>query len=205
MERAARARLCGAAACGSGRCGWIGSTPSCGSPHSECAAWRIWAAERGAAPALDANTQLEAILGVDESAATLWRAGRRLGLSYRPASSLPRVYLVQCSVDRLPSALSRCDVITLVEVIEHLPLRQLRRVFRLLFQKIRPRRVIVTTPNVEFNVRLGYPPGELRHPDHRFEWTRAEFAGWCAGARRLGYVVEEGGIGPADPRLGPPP
>ena len=34
------------------------------------------------------------------------------------------------------------------------------------------------------------PAGEFRHPDHRFEWTRAEFASWAEGvAERYGYSV----------------
>ena len=33
---------------------------------------------------------------------------------------------------------------------------------------------------VEYNVRFAnLEAGRLRHRDHRFEWTRAEFAEWC--------------------------
>ena len=47
--------------------------------------------------------------------------------------------------------------------------------------------VVVTTPNVEYNVRFEtLPAGQLRHRDHRFEWTRAEFRAWADGvAERL--------------------
>ena len=32
--------------------------------------------------------------------------------------------------------------------------------------------------------------GALRHPDHRFEWTRAEFETWARSvAERFGYDV----------------
>ena len=44
--------------------------------------------------------------------------------------------------------------------------------------------MIVTTPNVEYNVRFEtLPAGKLRHKDHRFEWTRAEFQNWAGGSQ----------------------
>jgi hypothetical protein len=74
------------------------------------------------------------------------------------------------------------------------------------FGVARPRAVLVTTPNAEYNVRFpGLPGGAMRHPDHRFEWTRSEFATWAAGvADRYGYRVHHEGIGPADAVLGAP-
>ena len=49
------------------------------------------------------------------------------------------------------------------------------------------------------------PAGSLRHHDHRFEWTRAEFAEWSRGvAERNGYTVELSQLGPQDPELGGP-
>jgi hypothetical protein len=66
--------------------------------------------------------------------------------------------------------------------------------------------VLVTTPNVEHNVR--YPrlaAGTMRHRDHRFEWTRAEFRSWAVGvAADHGYDVRFAPIGDDDPQVGPP-
>jgi hypothetical protein len=64
----------------------------------------------------------------------------------------------------------------------------------------------VTTPNVEYNVRWEtLPAGRVRHPDHRFEWTREEFRGWARTvAERHGYAVEFRPVGPDDPEVGPP-
>jgi hypothetical protein len=66
--------------------------------------------------------------------------------------------------------------------------------------------VIVTTPNAEYNVRFeSLPAGKMRHRDHRFEWTRAEFQAWAeAVAERNGYTVELGAIGPIDDTVGAP-
>lgn len=47
--------------------------------------------------------------------------------------------------------------------------------------------------------------GALRHPDHRFEWTRAEFEAWgnrVAGEH--GYAVAFQPIGPVDDTHGAP-
>ena len=64
----------------------------------------------------------------------------------------------------------------------------------------------MTTPNVEYNALFeGLPEGQLRHRDHRFEWTRAEFAAWSdtvGGAH--GYTVSRSDIGPLDEALGAP-
>ena len=63
-----------------------------------------------------------------------------------------------------------------------------------MFGDARPRVVVVTTPNVEYNVRYeGLAPGAKRHPDHRFEWTRAEFGAWAERvAATYGYQTDAG-------------
>ena len=62
----------------------------------------------------------------------------------------------------------------------------------------------MTTPNVEYNVRFEALAGALRHPDHRFEWTRAEFARLGdRRRRRYGYRAFRP-VGPEDPEVGPP-
>jgi hypothetical protein len=64
----------------------------------------------------------------------------------------------------------------------------------------------VTTPNADYNVRFAdLPAGRFRHPDHRFEWTRAQFAEWAAGvAERRGYAVTLAPIGDEDAEVGAP-
>jgi len=66
--------------------------------------------------------------------------------------------------------------------------------------------VIVTTPNVEHNVRFdGLAPGAVRHRDHRFEWTRAQFREWAESvASAYGYGVRYLPVGADDPDVGPP-
>jgi hypothetical protein len=45
----------------------------------------------------------------------------------------------------------------------------------------------------------------MRHRDHRFEWTRADFAAWADRvASSHGYDVRLSAIGDDDPEVGPP-
>jgi 3' terminal RNA ribose 2'-O-methyltransferase Hen1 len=117
-----------------------------------------------------------------------------------------RIELVQGALTYRDRRLEGFDAAAVVEVIEHLDPHRLGAFERVLFAHAQPRNVIVTTPNIEYNARFdGMPAGSLRHRDHRFEWTRAEFAGWAGGvAERYGYEVALSGIGPEDPELGCP-
>ena len=82
--------------------------------------------------------------------------------------------------------------------------RDLTAFERVLFEFAKPRMVVLTTPNVEYNVKFeNLPAGKFRHRDHRFEWTRAQFATWAKGvAERFGYGVRLLGVGPEDPARG---
>ena len=76
----------------------------------------------------------------------------------------------------------------------------------MLFEFARPKTVVVTTPNVEYNVKFPtLPAGKFRHKDHRFEWTREEFQRWSDEvAERCNYNVTFHSVGPEDPIVGSP-
>jgi hypothetical protein len=97
---------------------------------------------------------------------------------------------------------------TCVEVVEHLDPERLDAFAHVVFGHGRAPTVVVTTPNREYNplfLDRRSPSGQLRHKDHRFEWTRAEFAGWTGTvAERFGYDVRLLPIGPEDADAGPP-
>src|SRR5713226_7506540 len=77
---------------------------------------------------------------------------------------------------------------------------------RVLFEFARPKTVVLTTPNREYNVTWEtLPAGKFRHPDHRFEWTRQEFQSWASDlAGRFGYNVRFLPVGPEHIEFGPP-
>ncbi|RKO88535.1 hypothetical protein BDK51DRAFT_12385, partial [Blyttiomyces helicus] len=93
------------------------------------------------------------------------------------------------------------DAISCVEVVEHLDPPVLAAFPAATLGGYRPRLMIVTTPNAEFNVNFpnlnyGTPEATLRNWDHRFEWTRKEFEDWAnAAAVSHNYSVEFTGIG----------
>ncbi|MDX2680574.1 3' terminal RNA ribose 2'-O-methyltransferase Hen1 [Streptomyces soliscabiei] len=146
------------------------------------------------------------IVGVDVSMRALTIASRRLKLDRMGERQASRVQLVQGSLAYTDKRLKGYDAAVLSEVIEHLDLPRLPALEYAVFGSARPRTVLVTTPNVEYNVRWEtLPAGHVRHGDHRFEWTREEFRAWAAAvAERHGYDVEFVPVGPDDPEVGPP-
>lgn len=146
------------------------------------------------------------IVGVDVSVRALTIASRRLKLDRMGERQASRVQLFQGSLVYNDKRLKGYDAAVLSEVIEHLDLPRLPALEYAVFGSARPRTVIVTTPNVEYNVRWEtLPAGHARHGDHRFEWTRAEFRAWAlAVSERHGYDVEFVAVGPDDPEVGPP-
>ncbi|MFB6642260.1 3' terminal RNA ribose 2'-O-methyltransferase Hen1 [Streptomyces chartreusis] len=146
------------------------------------------------------------IVGVDVSMRALTIAGRRLKLDRMGERQASRVRLFQSSLAYTDSRLKGYDAAVLSEVVEHLDLPRLPALEYAVFGSARPRTVLVTTPNVEYNVRWeSLPAGHVRHSDHRFEWTREEFRAWArAVAERHGYEVEFVPVGLDDPEVGPP-
>lgn len=156
--------------------------------------------------ALLKDVRFTEIVGVDVSVRALTIAGRRLKLDRMGERQAARVKLLQGSLTYTDKRLAGYDAAVLSEVIEHLDLPRLPALEYAVFGSARPQTVIVTTPNVEYNVRWEtLPAGHVRHGDHRFEWTRAEFRAWAgAVAERDGYGVEFVAVGPDDPEVGPP-
>ncbi|GAA2445124.1 3' terminal RNA ribose 2'-O-methyltransferase Hen1 [Streptomyces lavendulocolor] len=146
------------------------------------------------------------IVGVDVSVRALTVAARRLRLERLGERQAGRVNLLQSSLTYTDKRLKGYDAAVLSEVVEHLDLPRLPALEYAVFGSARPGTVVVTTPNVEYNVRWEtLPAGHVRHGDHRFEWTREEFCRWARQVgERHGYGVEFVPVGPDDPEVGPP-
>jgi 3' terminal RNA ribose 2'-O-methyltransferase Hen1 len=147
----------------------------------------------------------EKVVGVDVSVRALEGAARRLDLDTMHEAERARIELLQSPLTYRDRRLEGFDAAALVEVIEHLDPPRLGALERNVFAGARPGTVVVTTPNAEYNVRWPGVADGMRHADHRFEWTRAEFAAWAdAVAARNGYEVRRAPVGPEDPEVGAP-
>ena len=146
------------------------------------------------------------IVGLDVAHRALEIAADRLRLERMPALKRQRLELLHGSLTYRDSRLSGFDAAAVVEVIEHLDPPRLAAFERVLFEFAHPPTIVLTTPNREYNVKFPtLPAGRLRHRDHRFEWTRAEFRAWAERvAERFGYGVRFLPVGPEDEAVGPP-
>ena len=149
---------------------------------------------------------LTEIVGMDVSYRSLEMASQRLKLDRMPAKQKERLKLIHGSLMYRDKRLEGYDAATVVEVIEHLDPPRLAAFERVLFESARPKTVIVTTPNAEYNVKFDtLPAGQFRHKDHRFEWTREQFQSWSRQmAERFGYNVRFLPVGEENSHVGAP-
>lgn len=146
------------------------------------------------------------LIATDVSARALIAAKRRLHYDDLPDRQRDRLKFLQSSVTYADERLAGLDAVVLMEVVEHVDPPRLPALANSVFRAAHPAAVVVTTPNSEYNVRFpSLPAGTFRHPDHRFEWTRAEFRTWAQQvADTYGYAVEFRPVGAEDPDLGAP-
>ncbi len=153
-----------------------------------------------------ADRGIEQVVATDVSARALQIAGRRLRLEKMTEPQRDRLQIFQSALTYRDDRLAGLDAAVLMEVIEHVDPPRLDALERVVFGFAAPATVIVTTPNAEYNVRFEtLPSGAMRHRDHRFEWTRAEFRSWAQrAADAYGYAVRFLPVGTDDPEVGPP-
>jgi 3' terminal RNA ribose 2'-O-methyltransferase Hen1 len=143
------------------------------------------------------------VAGADPSIFALEWAKRRLRVEKMPESHASKFTLFQGSLTYRDERFSGYDAATCIEVIEHIDKNRLGAFEDVLFARARPRVVVITTPNIEYNEKFEKMSGSLRHGDHRFEWTREEFRAWGeAIARRNGYEAVFSHIGDIDEERG---
>lgn len=149
---------------------------------------------------------IEKIVGVEVSVQALQLAERRLKLDRMPEKQAAKLQLLQGSLMYRDQRLAGYDAAAVVEVIEHLDPPRLASFERVLFEFTRPRVVVITTPNRDYNAFWPtLSAGAFRHPDHRFEWTRQEFADWVESiVSRFGYQATIKPLGPVEVALGAP-
>jgi 3' terminal RNA ribose 2'-O-methyltransferase Hen1 len=146
------------------------------------------------------------ITGMDVSCRSLEIAAARLHLDQLPEKKKDKIKLIQGSLVYRDKRFEGYDAATVIEVIEHLEPSRLCTFERVLFEFAKPETVIITTPNVEYNIKFeNLPAGKFRHKDHKFEWNRTEFQTWANGvAKQFGYSVQFTPVGEVDPEKGAP-
>lgn len=144
------------------------------------------------------------ILGMDISYRSLEIAKDKLKIDRMPPKQQQRVRLMQGSLLYRDKRIEGFDAAVLVEVIEHLDPPRLTAMERVVFEYAKPGIIIITTPNAEYNVKFeNYEDGQMRHSDHRFEWTRNEFQVWGKRiAEKYDYNVVYKSVGDEDPDVG---
>jgi len=156
--------------------------------------------------ALLGEKQIERVVAVDVSARALQLAARDLRLDQMPDRQRERLQIFQSALTYRDDRLAGLDAAVLMEVIEHVDPERLPALERATFGFAAPATVVITTPNAEYNPHFaGLEPGAMRHRDHRFEWTRAQFRTWARQtADAHGYHVSFLPVGPEHPDAGPP-
>ncbi len=150
--------------------------------------------------------QFEQITGMDVSYRSLEIAKDRLNMDRLSEMQRNRIQLLHGSLMYRDRRLEGYEAAAVIEVIEHLDPPRLAAFERVLFEQARPKTVVLTTPNAEYNVKWeNLPAGKFRHRDHRFEWTRLQFQQWATDiSARFGYGVRFLPVGPEDASVGTP-
>lgn len=150
--------------------------------------------------------QFKHILGMDVSYRELLKAKERLHWEEMSPKQRERVDLIQGALTYRDARLAGFDAAAVVEVIEHMDPSRLSAFERALFEFAKPRTIVLTTPNAEYNtVYDSLSAGTFRHSDHRFEWSRAEFMSWCDSVgERYGYTSTIEQVGEVHEQFGGP-
>ncbi|KAM6921293.1 small RNA 2'-O-methyltransferase [Xenentodon cancila] len=156
-------------------------------------------AECGLLKKLKFHREVELLVGVDVNGAKINKKKHKLApisTDYlQPSFDQLRIEMYQGSVTQRDARLKGFDLVTCIELIEHLTLADVELFSGVVFGYMTPVTVIVSTPNSEFNPLLPGLSG-FRHSDHKFEWSRADFRSWALKVcSEYGYEVEFTGVG----------
>lgn len=150
--------------------------------------------------------QIKRICAADVAVRALEKAKQNLRYDRMPPYKKDKLTLMQASLTYKDPRFSGYDAACIVEVIEHLDPLRIPAFERVVFEFAVPNTVVITTPNKEYNTHYEWlSEGNLRHNDHRFEWSRDEFAKWTDHiCETFGYTVERSEIGDVDEEYGAP-
>jgi 3' terminal RNA ribose 2'-O-methyltransferase Hen1 len=150
--------------------------------------------------------QFSKIAGMDVSYNELTKAKDRMHWEEMAPKQKDRIELFQGALTYKDKRLEGFDAAAIVEVIEHMDENRLQSFERVVFELAKPKTVILTTPNAEYNKLFeNMEAGTMRHTDHRFEWTRKEFEDWAKKvSEKNNYEVEFLPVGQEEEKVGAP-
>jgi 3' terminal RNA ribose 2'-O-methyltransferase Hen1 len=150
--------------------------------------------------------QFESIVGVDVSHHALEKAMQRINFEEMAPRQKERINVLQGALTYRDNRLNGFEAAAIVEVIEHLDLNRLKAFERVVFEFSKPKTIVLTTPNREYNELFEtMEAGDMRHTDHRFEWTRNEFETWAKEvAVKNNYHVNFKPVGEVEEKVGAP-
>jgi len=152
------------------------------------------------------SSQFNKIAGMDVSYKELLKAKARMFFDEMAPRQKSRIDLFHGSIVYKDERLRIYQAATVIEVIEHLDEEKLHIFEKVLFEYTNPEFIIITTPNIEFNETYKkINKQDLRHHDHRFEWTREEFQSWSEKlAKKYNYNIEFKNVGESIKDIGSP-
>ena len=150
--------------------------------------------------------QIRKLSACDVSVNVLEKAAQRLHVDRMPSIKKEKFGLFQASLIYKDERFKGYDCACVIEVIEHIEPDRLKSFEQVLFGFASPGTIVLTTPNKEYNTRYSHlNEDEMRHNDHRFEWTREEFRRWTEKmCDTYGYTCQILGIGKVDEEYGSP-
>ena len=92
---------------------------------------------------------------------------------------------------------TKYDVL-LTEVIEHSPVEEATELVAQILNNESVRKIVITTPNRDFNNFYMFKEGQFRHDDHNFEFNFSEFQVWLLDILKINsskFKVEFAGFG----------
>ena len=126
------------------------------------------------------ESSIQKITGVDISSNALSKIKEHIYLYKYKKEEQDKLNIIVGSCLYKDDRFNDYDCICAIEMIEHLEPYKLKDFVKVVFKYAKPNLVIITTPNKDYNKLYEYlNEDQLRHKDHRFEFTREEFNNWC--------------------------
>ena len=152
------------------------------------------------------NKQFEKIAGTDVSFTNLLKAKERLNFEEMSQKFKERTELFQSSAIYKDKKFLNYESCAIVEVIEHIEIDRIESFEKSIFEYSKFNYIILTTPNADYNINYkNLNKQNLRHSDHRFEWTKEEFKSWVDKiSEKYKYNAKISGVGEFDEKNGFP-